>query len=97
MICEETGSLVQLTGKRRDKKDATPHSQQQFYSMLVWIGLERGYKSGYAAAKFRDRYGHWPRGLSEVPMAPDAAFLNWLKSQQIAFHKRRQKEARHAA
>ncbi len=35
----------------------------------------------------------WPKS----PMPPDATFLNWLKSQQIAFHKRRQKEARHAA
>jgi len=97
MICEGTGNLVQLTGKRRDKKDATPHSQQQVYSMLVWIGRERGYKSGYAAVKFKDRYGHWPRGLSEAPMAPDAAFLNWLKSQQIRWAKRRQKEDRRAA
>jgi hypothetical protein len=32
-----------------------------------------------------------------MPLPPDARFLNWLRSQQIAFAKRREKEAAHAA
>ena len=35
--------------------------------MLLWVQQERGYKPGYAAAKFKARYGEWPRGLSDVP------------------------------
>lgn len=96
-IEEREGELVQLNGERRDKADATKHSRQQVYSMLLWVQRERGYKPGYAAAKYRARYGTWPRRLVDVPQAPDAVFLNWLKSQEIAFYKRRQKEARRAA
>jgi len=96
-IEEKAGSLVQLNGRRKSKAEATPHSRQEVFSMLLWTQQERGYKPGYAAAKFKDRFGEWPRGLREIPLAPDAPFLNWLKSQQIAFHKRRQKEAARAA
>jgi hypothetical protein len=46
---------------------------------------------------FKDRFGIWPDRLSAVPVPPDAAMLNLLKSRQIAFAKRRQKEARNAA
>ena len=41
--------------------------------MLLWIQRERGYKPGYAAAKFKDRFGHWPRGLSEIADGPGCA------------------------
>lgn len=91
------GELVQLTGARKAKGDISGHTRQQVYSMLISVQKDRGYKAGYAAARFKARYDTWPRGLGEVPAAPDAAFLNWLKSQEIAFHKRRQKEASRAA
>ena len=44
--------------------------------------------------EYKARYGHWPRGLAESLLLLTRAFLNWLKSQEIAFHRRRQKEAR---
>jgi len=96
-IEERSGQLVQLNGRRKGRADATPHSQQDVYSMLLWVAQERGYKPGYAAAKFKDRYGHWPRGLLALPKPPDAILLNWLKSRAIAFHKARKREAAHAA
>ena len=65
--------------------------------MLLWVQQELDYKPGYVAANFKDRYGRWPRGLMALAKPPDAMFLNWLKSKSIDFHKRRQKEAAHAA
>lgn len=92
------GDLIQLAGRKAKKGEAEGHTRQEVYSMLLWVQKDRGYKSGYAAAKYMARYGAWPRGLSEVPLAPDAKFLGWLKSQQIAYAKARQKrEAAHAA
>jgi superfamily II DNA or RNA helicase len=91
------GDLVQLNGRRKNKQEATPHSQQEFYSMLLFVQRERGYKTGYAGWRFKERYGHWPCGLGEIPQEPDGQFLNWLKWRQIAYAKRQQKEKRHAA
>uniref|UniRef100_UPI001AEDB181 DEAD/DEAH box helicase n=1 Tax=Aureimonas psammosilenae TaxID=2495496 RepID=UPI001AEDB181 len=94
-IEEKAGSLIPINGKRKGKGEATGHTPQEVYSMLIWTVREKGYKPGYAAAKFKDRYGVWPRGLDEVPLPPDAAFLNWMKSQQIAWarSKKRRQEA----
>lgn len=95
IIEEKSGELVQINGKR--KSAVHQHDKQTFYSMLLYVQEERGYKDTYAGARFKSRFNEWPRGLREVPVPPDAAMLNWLKSQQIAFHKRKQKEARRAA
>ena len=65
-IEERDGELVQLNGKRKDKAEVTNHSRQQVYSMLLWVQRDRGYKPGYAAAKYKARYGNWPRGLLDV-------------------------------
>ena len=84
------GDLVPLSGKR--KAGISGHTQQQVYSMLLWTAQERGYKPGFAAWKFKARFGNWPRGLSDVPMEPDGPFLSWMRSDQIRGAKRRQKE-----
>jgi superfamily II DNA or RNA helicase len=85
------GDLVQLNGRRKGKQEATPHSLQEFYSMLLWRQRESGYKAGYARAAFKERWGHWPNGFSEIPKEPDAAFLNWEKWRRIAYAKRKEK------
>jgi len=96
-IEEKQGELIQIKGGKKDKKEATPHSPQEVFSMLLWIQQEREYSQNFAKAKFMARYGNWPNGLHREPMAPDAVFLNWMKSQQIAFAKRKEKEAKRAA
>ena len=55
--------------------------------MLIAVAQKRGYASGYPAAKFMARYGHWPTGLSAFPIEPDAAFLGWLRSESIRWAK----------
>jgi superfamily II DNA or RNA helicase len=96
---EHQGELIPLKGKAKPKGEVTPHSKQEVYSMLMWLQKENGYSEKYALAKFMARYGTWPNGLHDRPMAPDASFLNWIRSQNIRYAKGRAKtEARsHAA
>ena len=97
-IEEQQGELIALRGRKKSKGEATPHSKQEVFSMLLWLQQERGYKATYAKAKYMARYGEWPVGLHREPKAPDAAFLNWVRSQNIRFAKGRAKaEATHAA
>ena len=100
MIEETSGNLVQLNGKHKGKAEATPHSRQEVWSMLLWYQQEHDKNPKFAVAKYKARYGVWPRGLHEAPMEPDTAFLNWMKSETIRWAKsrnRREKEARHTA
>ena len=90
-IEEGAGQLVQLNGERKAKGEETPHTRQEVYSMLMSIESDRGYRTGFAKMRFKDRYGEWADGLLEVSKAPDAIFLNWEKSKRIAYHKRPKK------
>lgn len=53
-IEEQSGTLVQINGKRKARQEPT---RQDFYSMLLWVERERGYKPGFATAKYKARYG----------------------------------------
>ena len=54
------------------------------YAGLLSIAQQRGYKVGYAAAKFRDIFGHWPEAKPE-PQNPSPELLWWVKAQGKAW------------
>lgn len=59
-----------------------------FYGMLKARGRERGYKPGWAAAKYRDAVGTWPNAYRDSPEKPVSWEVDcWLKSQQIKWAK----------
>jgi DNA repair protein RadD len=60
-----------------------------FHRQLAAIARERGYKDGWIAHKFRERFGDWPRARSVEPLTPDAATRSWVRSRQIAFARSR--------
>lgn len=96
-IEEKAGELVQLNGARTKRDGATPHDKQAFYSMAIAYRDRHDKGEKYAVAKFKSRFGVWPRGLEERPVEPDAAFLRWIKADNIRFAKSRKREERNAA
>lgn len=56
------------------------------YAGLLSIAQQRGYKIGYAAAKFRDIFGIWPQGNPE-PQNPSPEILWWIRMQARAWSK----------
>jgi superfamily II DNA or RNA helicase len=71
----------------------SPAERMRFFSGLLWIGRERGYKLGWASYKFKEKFGTWPPASLVEPMLPDEATRAWVRSRQIAYakatHKRR--------
>ena len=82
-VSHVAGELVELGSGA----SATPDQRQAVYSQLLWIARERGYKPGYAAAKFKSRFGTFPNGLREVPAPPSPALLRWIRAEAIAYAK----------
>ncbi len=79
-----SGELTQLCGKAvKHDKD----TKQKWYSMLLSIRDQRGYKDGWAANQYRQKFGVWPKGLSEIRMRPSGEVNNFVISRQIAFAK----------
>lgn len=75
------------------KKGATKEDKQRFYSELLGIANDRGRSQGWAAHKYRAKFGVWPRGLNEVPISPSPGTVSWVKSQDIRYAKAKAKEA----
>jgi DNA repair protein RadD len=76
------GELVQIRGETRL---ITTAEKQHWYSQLLHIERSRGYKRGWAAHQYRQKFKIWPRGLLEVQLEPAPQVLNWIKSRLIAF------------
>jgi hypothetical protein len=60
-----------------------------FFRQLRAVQQMRGYKSGWAAHKFKDKFGHFPPWAYNdlAPAAPTDAVLSWVRSRNIAWAK----------
>jgi hypothetical protein len=65
----------------------SPAEQLAFYRQLLAIELQRQYKPGWAANKFRERFGSFPpwEWNRAEPMAPSGAVTAWVRSRNIAY------------
>ena len=57
------------------KKQGEP---QAFYSGLLDFAQRRGFKEGWAANKFREKFGVWPDNLKKTPMTPRKAVKEFI-------------------
>jgi superfamily II DNA or RNA helicase len=83
------GELEEYMRREKAMKD----QKQAFYSGLLWIAKERGYKPGWAFYKFQDKFNAHPKGLRDAPEAPSAEVSRWVQSQFIRAAKGRQAAA----
>jgi DNA repair protein RadD len=90
MVREAEGDLVELGARKSGAREVTHGGKAQFYSEMRWIASERGYSSGWAAHKFKEKFGVWPNAFNWVePEQPSLATRNWVRSRAIAYAKRR--------
>jgi len=80
------GQLVEITGK---VKTPTMADKQAFWSMALRVDRDRGKGGRMAKALYKGKFGTWPRGLEDRQEGPDHAFMNYVKSRQIAYAKSR--------
>jgi superfamily II DNA or RNA helicase len=68
---------------------STDQERAEFFQQLRAIAQLRGYKDGWTAHKFKDKFGYFPpwdyRRLQ--PKTPSDATFRWVRSRQIAFAK----------
>ena len=95
-VCGECGwtrpmkEVLNVPGKMFElEAGKTVGENQDFYSELLFYSRMRGYKDGWAAYKYKDKYGAFPQGLSSAVKSPSFKTLQWLKSKQIAYARAR--------
>jgi DNA repair protein RadD len=86
------GDLALVDRKNRTAEGISdPDERLRWHAMLARIAAGRGYKPGWAAYKFKEKFGHWPPSRFVEPIEPTPEVLSWVRSRDIAFAKARQK------
>lgn len=93
-VRERNNTVTAVPGEMEELTAGTMKKQrQEWYGQLVHICRERGYKPGWAAQKFKTKFGSWPNGLQEVAIPPSLEVQKWIRSEQIRWAKGREKAA----
>jgi DNA repair protein RadD len=98
--CDDTTDLIEITKvkltERAKKMDMV--QKAEVYGQLKHYARSKGYKSGWAYNQYKSYMGIFPpntlNSVPEVPPSPE--LLSWIKSRNIAFNKRREKDQRYA-
>jgi hypothetical protein len=83
MILTLPGQLEELQEANRKLQIAN----KDFYAELLYYGRIKGYKEGWAAMKYKEKFGAYPNGLPKEAKAPTVQTLGWIKSRMIAYSK----------
>ena len=79
---------------QRDKSvHGLRYDELLFYQQLMHIAKARGRQPGYAAHKFKEKFGHFPpRAWNRMaPLPAEPAVVSWARSRDIAYAKAMQR------
>lgn len=98
--CSECGyekplkQIVTIPGELQELAEANRKLQidnRQFYAELLYYGKMKGYKDGWAAMKYREKFAVYPNGIRVDPLPTSAKTMGWIKSRLIAYSKTKSK------
>ena len=98
--CSECGyekplkQVMTLPGELQELAESNRKLQidnRQFYAELMYYGKMKGYKEGWAAMKYREKFDVYPNGIRVEPVPTSAKTMGWIKSRLIAYSKSKSK------
>ena len=100
--CPQCGSPVKKYGKKIETTDDelnelkpgkfSMEDKRRFYGMALNWANSSGYKKGWVAHKYKEKFKVWPKGMENVgEIFPDAVFNQWMKYQRIKYFKQKEK------
>jgi len=96
-VCVEDGELEEVgmtAAQRKANRHWETDDKARFHGELKLYCHQKGYKEGWAAAKYRSKFGVWPN-MPEIRHAQRArsvsdATLAWIRSQNIRWARRKE-------
>jgi DNA repair protein RadD len=70
-----TAKLPKIPRPKMDEKQA-------FYSGLLMIAQQRGFKDGWVSHKYQEKFGVWPKGLDRIPRTPRKAVVEFERESR---------------
>lgn len=84
------GELIEVTPSKKPKT-YTKAEKQAWWSSIKGIQVSRGKSDGWAAHTYRDKFGVWPRGLSNTPGPIHEEVARFVKAKAIRYAKQQEK------
>jgi len=94
--CSECGyerpvaQILTLPGELQELAESNRKLQidnKQFYAELLYYEKMKGYKTGWAAVNYREKFAVYPNGIRVEPAPTSAQTMGWIKSRLIAYSK----------
>jgi superfamily II DNA or RNA helicase len=84
------GDLGLVEGRRAKASVYDPAERAEWHAMLIYLAAERGYRPGWAAVNYKEKFGSWPPyGSNPEPIPPTPEVRSWVRSRLIAYAKAR--------
>jgi superfamily II DNA or RNA helicase len=84
------GELGLVQDGRAQPSAYSPAERARWHGMLTAVAAQRGYRPGWAAVNFKEKFGAWPLyGNTPEPIPPTPEVYAWVRSRLIAYAKRR--------
>jgi superfamily II DNA or RNA helicase len=92
-IVPAAGELGLVQRGKAVKDNYTAADKAHWHGMLAAVATARGYKPGWTAHKYREKFGAFPPwGQSPQPIDPSPEVLSWVRSRNIAYAKAKQRD-----
>ena len=87
------GELAEVGRDRKSMpRNIDAAERRRWHAELVWIAEERGHKPGWAAHKYKDKFGSFPIERDVQPAPPSREVRAWVRSRDIAYRKAMDKQ-----
>ena len=80
--------LSQKAERERIKREKVEAKERQsWYSGMLWIGKQKGFKDGWANHRFREQFGQWPDRLKVIARKPTPEILEAERKRYAEYMK----------
>lgn len=91
------GRLVEYVPGRKRNPEPTEALRQRWFSSLLSIADDRGYKIGWAKNAYREAFGHWPSDLTMIREEPADDVTEFVRAKTRKYAREQQAAADAAA
>ena len=93
-VRERRNKVIELPGELRELTGTMAKADKQaWWSMLQWYVKTQGWSAGRAAHVYREKFGVWPRGLSDNAVIPDQEVMKFIDKGVRAYIRKMRKAA----
>jgi len=86
-VRERKNKVIEVAGEMEELAMMSRENKQVWWSQLQWYVQHKGYKQGWAAHTYKDKFGVFPRNLSDEAQQPSEEVVSFIDKKMRAYIK----------